>query len=41
MIRDYYEQLYDNKLDSLEKMDTFLEKATYAIGKYICKSPIW
>ena len=26
MIRDYYEQLYGNKTDNLEEMDTVLEK---------------
>ena len=26
IIRDYYEQLYANKMDNLEKMDKFLEK---------------
>ena len=26
IIRDYYQQLYDNKMDSLEEMDKFLEK---------------
>ena len=26
IIRDYYEQLYGNKLDILEEMDRFLEK---------------
>ena len=26
IIRDYYEQLYANKMDSLEEMDKFLEK---------------
>ena len=25
-MRDYYEQLYGNKMDSLEEMDRFLEK---------------
>ena len=25
IIRDYYEQLYDNKMDNLEEMDKFLE----------------
>ena len=24
IVRDYYEQLYDNKIDNLEKMDRFL-----------------
>ena len=26
IIRDFYEQLYGNKMDNLEKMDRFLEK---------------
>ena len=26
IIREYYEQLYDNKMDNLEEMDRFLEK---------------
>ena len=26
IIEDYYEQLYDNKMDSLEEIDRFLEK---------------
>ena len=26
IIRDYYEQLYCNKMDNLEEMDRFLEK---------------
>ena len=26
IIRDYYKQLYDNKMDNLEEMDRFLEK---------------
>ena len=26
IIRDSYQQLYDNKMDNLEKMDEFLEK---------------
>ena len=26
IIRDYYQQLYDNKMDNVEEMDEFLEK---------------
>ena len=26
IIRDYYEQLYTNKMDNLEEMDKFLER---------------
>ena len=26
IIRDYYEQVYGNKIDNLEEMDRFLEK---------------
>ena len=26
IVRDYYEQLYDNKIDNMEDMDRFLEK---------------
>ena len=26
IIRDYYEQLYGNKIDNLKEMDRFLEK---------------
>ena len=31
IIRDYYQQLYANKLDNLEKMDKFLEKYNFPI----------
>ena len=31
IIRDYYKQLYANKMDNLEKMDKFLEK--YSLPK--------
>ena len=26
IIKDYYQQLYDNKMDNVEEMDKFLEK---------------
>ena len=26
LVRDYYEQLYGNKMDNLEEMERFLEK---------------
>ena len=29
IIRDYYQQLYDNKMDNLEEMDKFLEKYNF------------
>ena len=29
IIRDYYTQLYVNKMDNLEEMDKFLEKYTF------------
>ena len=31
IVRKYYEQLYDNKLDNMDKMDKFLE--TYNLPK--------
>ena len=30
IIRDYYQQLYDNKMDNLEEMDKFLEKYNFS-----------
>ena len=29
-IRDYYQQLYANKMDNLEEMDKFLEKYNFS-----------
>ena len=29
VIRDYYQQLYDNKMDNVEEMDKFLESTTF------------
>ena len=29
IIRDYYQQLYDNKMDNLEEIDKFLEKYNF------------
>ena len=29
IISDYYQQLYDNKMDNLEEMDKFLEKYNF------------
>ena len=30
IIRDYYQQLYANKMDNLEEMDKFLEKYNFS-----------
>ena len=29
IVRDYYQQLYANKMDNLEEMDKFLEKDNF------------
>ena len=29
LVRDYYQQLYANKMDNLEEMDKFLERTTF------------
>ena len=33
IIRDYYEQLYGNKMDDLEEMDRFLEKFSLGLNQ--------
>ena len=33
-IRDYYQQLYANKMDNLEEMDKFLEKYNFSKKKH-------
>ena len=38
IIRDYYQQLYANKMDNLEEMDKFLEK--YNLPK-LKKQKMW
>ena len=37
IIRDYYEQLYGNKMDNLEEMDRFLNKNQYCENDYTTK----
>ena len=32
IVRDYYQQLYANKMDNLEEMDKFLEKYNFPKG---------
>ena len=32
ILKDYYQQLYDNKMDNLEEMDKFLEKYNFQNG---------
>ena len=42
-IRDYYEQLYGNKMDNLEEMDRYLEKFIFqdwTRKKYVMNNPI-
>ena len=34
ILRDYYKQLYANKMDNLEEMDKFLEKYNFQITLY-------
>ena len=43
IIRDYYQQLYANKMDNLEEMDKFLEKYNFPksdlpLEKPVCRS---
>ena len=33
IIRDYYKQLYDNKMDNLEEMDEFLERYNLTLNQ--------
>ena len=45
ILRDYYEQLYGNKIDNLEEMDRFLEKFNFPRLNQkeieIMNNPIW
>ena len=38
IIRDYYQQLYANKMDNVEEMDKFLEKNNTFKPIFVCNT---